>query len=610
MADAVIGALRVNLGMDTAAFQKGADTAQSRLDGLKRGLGDLGSGKFQQGFQGIARSIGLVGPAAAGTIPALTAMATAVAAATAGVVVIIGALSGAAQAVGSFINEADQLNDLALQTSLTAESFQEIDYALRLLAGATTDETVRAFRNINGVFAEAIEGNQNAINSLGRLGISLQDVKNGTVSTEQAFDALIATLKSAKTDAEAVSLASEIFGDKLGRILGPALRANSEAVNELRQEARQLGIISEDTTKKAGEFGDELDKLQQAFKGLLSELVPYVLPALIDFIKNLTEIIKWTNSTIEKIENLGNTFTNFAADVLDTLGPLGKFIAAMVGIRRVVGEDLATEVRNTMTSMRAEIEAQTQQGIARQNFRPQEQRKTGGSDSASMAEENKSIEELFLQRMELEADYREFQNEERMAYEEAEQALLERDLERIAERTAAQEEYHQKTLDAIYAIANATGIATDASQLFGEIWGRAAGVASAAIMGVTKVLAQVFGKTKEFAIAETIINTIAAVVKAWRDYGWPWGAVVGAAIAVAGAAQVAQIASTEPGSGGSVSAGSAGAAQNVAQSQPSTTQAVSISLAGDTFNRDGVVRLIENINDAVKDGAVLMVNPQ
>jgi len=54
---------------------------------------------------------------------------------------------------------------------------------------------------------------------------------------------------------------------------------------------------------------------------------------------------------------------------------------------------------------------------------------------------------------------------------------------------------------------------------------------------------------KAAAIADATVSTIVAVMKAWKDYGWPVGAALGAGIAAAGAMNVAKIASTKFGGG-------------------------------------------------------------
>lgn len=48
------------------------------------------------------------------------------------------------------------------------------------------------------------------------------------------------------------------------------------------------------------------------------------------------------------------------------------------------------------------------------------------------------------------------------------------------------------------------------------------------------------------AIGEAIMNTAVGATKAWRDWGWPWGAVAAAATIAMGAVQISQIRSQKP----------------------------------------------------------------
>ena len=54
-----------------------------------------------------------------------------------------------------------------------------------------------------------------------------------------------------------------------------------------------------------------------------------------------------------------------------------------------------------------------------------------------------------------------------------------------------------------------------------------------------------FETKKKLAIAQTMISITTAVVKAWEDYGWPWGAVLGAMIAAMGMKQISIIKSQQ-----------------------------------------------------------------
>ncbi|KKM75615.1 hypothetical protein LCGC14_1388460, partial [marine sediment metagenome] len=63
------------------------------------------------------------------------------------------------------------------------------------------------------------------------------------------------------------------------------------------------------------------------------------------------------------------------------------------------------------------------------------------------------------------------------------------------------------------------------------------GIASAA----SSVLSSMFGKSKAGAIAATVMNTAQAIIKTFAEFGFPWGLIPAAAMAAAGAKQMARI---------------------------------------------------------------------
>lgn len=131
-----------------------------------------------------------------------------------------------------------------------------------------------------------------------------------------------------------------------------------------------------------------------------------------------------------------------------------------------------------------------------------------------------------------------------------------------------------------------------------------AGMAS----GIADNLAKAFGDSKAFAIAAAIINTAESVTKALAVYGpTPWGFAAAAAAGAAGAAQIAAIKNTNKGGGGGSGGSSSGTAAAGSAAQGAPQQMMTVNLHGQSFGRDQVRGLIEQINDAVSDGAQLIV---
>jgi len=118
---------------------------------------------------------------------------------------------------------------------------------------------------------------------------------------------------------------------------------------------------------------------------------------------------------------------------------------------------------------------------------------------------------------------------------------------------------------------------------------------------------------KAAAIAGAIVDGFSAASAAWekgmKAYGLPGAIAYTAASVAQTGALISSLKSTTPsgggGGGGGASAG-AGAAASVAAAAPTTSRNVAIQMTGgDMFSRDQVRTLINSINEAVEDGAIV-----
>ncbi len=110
-----------------------------------------------------------------------------------------------------------------------------------------------------------------------------------------------------------------------------------------------------------------------------------------------------------------------------------------------------------------------------------------------------------------------------------------------------------------------------------------------------------------FKIAEALISGYQAAVDAWQK-GMNNGGPAVAALYTAGSlartgALIAQMKSTSRG-GGVAAGGGAVAANSTAAPQVSRNVAIQLT-GGNMFSRDQVIELINGINEAVEDGAIV-----
>lgn len=234
-------------------------------------------------------------------------------------------------------------------------------------------------------------------------------------------------------------------------------------------------------------------------------------------------------------------------------------------------------------------------------------------------------EEYFKQQMELAAAHYEQKTEmENVRYQtELENLQLRRDEELISleEYNALLEAAalgHEETMTTIAAEAAAARLALKKRAAESEVSTFKALQDTMAALGAAGSRAA-FNLHKAMAISSALISAKESVVNAY-NYGVKTGSplrglAMAAMAAATTASQIASIRSQSFGGGGSVSAGGGGGGgasggsdsgqAPTAEAAPAAKQTVTISLQGEVFGAKQVRDLIEKINDATKNGAIL-----
>lgn len=234
--------------------------------------------------------------------------------------------------------------------------------------------------------------------------------------------------------------------------------------------------------------------------------------------------------------------------------------------------------------------------------------------------------EYFKQQMELAAAHYDQKTEmENVRYQtELENLQLRRDEELISleEYNAMVEAValgHEETMTTIAAEAAAARLALKKKAAESEVLTFKALQDTMAALGAAGSRAA-FNLHKAMAISSALISAKEAVVNAY-NYGVKTGSplkglAMAAMAAATTASQIAAIRSQSFGGGGSVSAGGGGGGGGAsggsdsgqaptAEAAPAAKQTVTISLQGEVFGAKQVRELIEKINDATKNGAIL-----
>ena len=211
---------------------------------------------------------------------------------TTGVVALIGqVVSSLKEGVDLARQHGDTIDKQSQKLHLTAEAYQELDYALQLSGASVTDLT-RAMRNFDEIQGGKVTDDQAAY--FEKLGISAKDAGGNIKSAQQLMEETMYAL--ADYTGEDRGLIMEAFFGKNSAGLNALLNQSSDQIKEMREEAHQLGLImTDEEVKNAAAYNDAVTRLDSSVKSIKEEFSSNLLPLLTDAANTLASIVAFFN---------------------------------------------------------------------------------------------------------------------------------------------------------------------------------------------------------------------------------------------------------------------------------------------------------------------------
>lgn len=239
--NSTIGALRVELGLGTAQFDKGLKDAGAKLGGF---------GKLAAGA-GVA--VGL-------------------------------AMAGAAVSMGmatrQALNTADEMVKTAAKVGVAVGELSRLKHAADL-SGVSMDGLSTGLRKLSQNMAATAEGaGGQAGRAFQKLGISVTDAGGQLRDASSVLDDVAARFGAMPDGVNKTATAIALFG-RSGTDLIPMLNGGAEGLAAMKAEADALGIVIDEQTGRAAErFNDNLTRLGKVQEGIATQLAARLAPAL------------------------------------------------------------------------------------------------------------------------------------------------------------------------------------------------------------------------------------------------------------------------------------------------------------------------------------------
>lgn len=216
----------VTLGLKNAGFRRGLDDARGQVRSFKKEV-ESGGGLFGSLGKGFAAlSSGL----AAGF--------------------------GLAAFKSQVLDTAGALTDQADAVGMTAEAMQRLQEAFAP-AGADAEKVTNGLLNLQQKMSDAIGGNERAIESFDKLGVSMTDLVENANNPEEVIFKLADGFAAAADRGEALSGVMDILGGKAAKKMATGMAAGGDS---LRKAFKEAFAITNEEANALDRASDGLDK--------------------------------------------------------------------------------------------------------------------------------------------------------------------------------------------------------------------------------------------------------------------------------------------------------------------------------------------------------------
>jgi len=511
----------------------------------------------------------------------------------------------------------DDMQKAAAKTGIGAGQF-----ALLADAAKMSDVDVGALSNslkkMQIAISEAGSGSKTQLANFAALGIEFENLRQ--LSPEDQFLRIADQISKLETPADRTRAAVELFG-KAGADLLPFFEQGAAGIKKATDEIERLGgKLTDDQIQKLADVDDAVKRLSQSWANLARTLTAEVAPAVTEVLNRLA----------------GNTADQVSTDLAFALAKLKDLQSrrepyTQPGFDKRVLADLDRQIEETsqrVGELRLKLESLNEaapKGPPRRTRGPLEIEPPPGFQpelpEPPKPPKEKKLDEIGLTGQQMASAFGDIG---RLTKPEEDYRVIQEQM--VNDLLLKQKQEYYDTAAGKMDLFNATtlGMLVNNADLMQQIeWNKNAtlGDAMSTLVGMAIQQGGTLGKAgKALYIAQTVWTTGAAIMRAFSDLGPIAGIGPAAAIAAAGAAQLANIKRTNVGSGGSIISARGGSVGATAPSLSDNVQgamgtplqqqsAVQIIVQGSLFAAQETVDwLTEQIGAAVMDRDVVFIS--
>ena len=219
----------------------------------------------------------------------------------------------------------DDVAKTADRLGVSVEALQEYRHAAQLSGMATQqfDSALQTFQKNAGMAAAGLGRARPAFEALG---ITMTDNAGRMKPMESLLDEVADRMAGIEDPTVRGQIAMMVFGDSGSRMVN-MLSRGSAGLEEMRQEARALGIVmSDENARKSEQFSDDLLRLTTRLGAVRNEIGIALMPMFNEMIVTIGEVsskvIEWVQANPELIQQMGK-IAAIAGPIIAGVGAVG-----------------------------------------------------------------------------------------------------------------------------------------------------------------------------------------------------------------------------------------------------------------------------------------------
>lgn len=208
----------------------------------------------------------------------------------------------------------DKIDKQSQALGMSRKAYQEWDYILSQ-SGASIDSLGTSMKTLNSTVLNTLadpKKNKDMVAIFDDLGLSIAEL-NG-LTQESQFEKVVRAFQQLPAGAEKSALAVKLFG-RNGQDLLPLLNSNADAIDEMRKNAQELGLImSDEAVDAAVAYNDALDDMSRTFDAVKYAVGTEFLPVLTGAFK---KVASYTGGLLSayKQEGFSGVFKKIGSDI-------------------------------------------------------------------------------------------------------------------------------------------------------------------------------------------------------------------------------------------------------------------------------------------------------